>query len=75
MGPGGKGDCELTLSDLRLNVSADLIELAQNLERNVLAPLAAPAPDRWGGVQPAICMCMLALFPSLRIQVQPNALV
>ncbi|KAK9815130.1 hypothetical protein WJX73_008307 [Symbiochloris irregularis] len=46
MYPGGKGDCELTLSDLRLNVSADLIELAQNLERNVLGPLAFPSPDK-----------------------------
>lgn len=46
MYPGGKGDCELTLSDLRLNISADLLELAQNLERNVLGPLAYPSPEK-----------------------------
>ena len=46
MRPGGAGDCKVTVSDVRLNVSADLLELAQSLQQTVLAPLVAPAPDR-----------------------------
>ena len=46
MRPGGSGDCAVTVSDLRLNVSADLLELAQSLQQTVLAPLVAPPVDR-----------------------------
>ena len=46
MQAGGAGDCTLTVSDLRVNVSADLLELAQSLQQTVLAPLVAPPADR-----------------------------
>lgn len=55
MQPGGAGNCEVTVSDLRLNLSADLLELAQSLQQTVLAPLVAPAPDRCWPRRPNAC--------------------
>lgn len=48
MRTNGPGDCAVTLSDVRMNVSADLLELAQSLQQTVIAPLVAPAADRSG---------------------------
>ena len=45
MGPGG-GDVALTLSDLRMNVSPDVLELALSLQGSLLEPLVQPSPDR-----------------------------
>lgn len=46
----GSGDVNLKLSDLRLNVSPDVLELALSLQTSVLEPLFQPAPDRFAGL-------------------------
>ena len=43
---GGAGDVALRLSDLRLNLSPDVAELAAALQASVLEPLVQPPPDR-----------------------------
>ena len=43
---GGAGDVALRLSDLRLNLSPDVAELAAALQASVLEPLIQPSPDR-----------------------------
>ena len=44
---GGSGDIQLKLSDLRMNLSPDVLELAMSLQSSVLEPLVQPAPDKW----------------------------
>ena len=43
---GDAGDIQLTLSDLRMNLSPDVLELALSLQSSVLEPLVQPPPDR-----------------------------
>lgn len=43
---GGSGDIQLKLSDLRMNLSPDVLELAMSLQSSVLEPLVQPAPDK-----------------------------
>ncbi len=43
---GAAGDIQLTLSDLRMNLSPDVLELALSLQSSVLEPLVQPPPDR-----------------------------
>lgn len=43
---GSAGDLKLTISDISLNVSADILDLAQSLQTSVLEPLVQPSPDR-----------------------------
>ena len=42
----GTGDFKLSLSDLKLNLAPDILELVQSLQSSVLEPLVQPAPDR-----------------------------
>jgi hypothetical protein len=42
----GSGDINIRLSDVRLNMSPDVLELALSLQSSVLEPLFQPAPDR-----------------------------
>ena len=44
---GDAGDIQLTLSDLRMNLSPDVLELALSVQSSVLEPLVQPAPDRY----------------------------
>lgn len=44
---GEAGDIQLTLSDLRMNLSPDVLELALSLQSSVLEPLVQPPPDRY----------------------------
>ena len=44
---GDAGDIQLTLSDLRMNLSPDVLELALSLQSSVLEPLVQPPPDRY----------------------------
>lgn len=43
---GATGDFNLSLSDLKLNLAPDIVELVQSLQSSVLEPLVQPAPDR-----------------------------
>lgn len=43
---GPTGDFNLSLSDLKLNLAPDILELVQSLQSSVLEPLVQPAPDR-----------------------------
>ena len=43
---GEAGDIHLTLSDMRMNLSPDVLELALSLQSSVLEPLVQPPPDR-----------------------------
>ncbi|KAK9908805.1 hypothetical protein WJX75_003140 [Coccomyxa subellipsoidea] len=43
---GGSGDIQMKLSDLRMNLSPDVLELAMSLQASVLEPLVQPAPDK-----------------------------
>ena len=43
---GAAGDIQLALSDLRMNLSPDVLELALSLQSSVLEPLVQPPPDR-----------------------------
>ncbi len=45
---GAAGDVQLKLSDLRLNVSPDVLELAAALQASLLEPLILPPADRRG---------------------------
>ena len=42
----GTGDFNLSLSDLRLNLAPDILELVQSLQSSVLEPLVQPAADQ-----------------------------
>lgn len=42
----GSGDIQVKLSDLRMNLSPDVLELALSLKGSVLEPLVQPAPDK-----------------------------
>lgn len=52
---GATGDFNLSLSDLRLNLAPDIVELVQRLQSSVLEPLVQPAPDR-SVPQHRVCM-------------------
>ena len=43
---GPTGDFNLSLSDLKLNLAPDILELVQSLQSSVFEPLVQPAPDR-----------------------------
>ena len=40
------GDFQVAISDVRLNLSPDVVELALSLQTTVLEPFVSPAPDR-----------------------------
>lgn len=42
----GTGDFNLSLSDLKLNLAPDILELVQSLQSSVLEPLVQPAADQ-----------------------------
>ena len=44
--PGPVGDLNFSISDLRLNLSADILELVGSLQSSVLEPLVQPSPDQ-----------------------------
>ena len=44
--PGPVGDLNFFISDLRLNLSADILELVGSLQSSVLEPLVQPSPDQ-----------------------------
>ena len=48
-GNGSGGDVQIRLSDLRVNLSPDVAELALSLQASLLEPLAQPPPDRCMG--------------------------
>ena len=60
---GGSGDIHLTLSDLRMNLSPDVLELALSLQSSVLEPLVQPAPDRCAHKCPVCCNCIRLFWP------------
>jgi hypothetical protein len=47
MGPAG-GDVSVKLSDMRLNLSPDVLELMLALQSSIIEPLVHPPPDRCG---------------------------
>lgn len=57
---GPTGDFNLTLSDLKLNLAPDIVELVQSLQSSVLEPLVQPAPDRC--VTALLHACLSCLF-------------
>lgn len=54
---GPTGDFNLSLSDLKLNLAPDILELVQSLQSSVLEPLVQPAPDRSVHGKATACCC------------------
>ena len=54
---GLTGDFNLSLSDLKLNLAPDILELVQSLQSSVLEPLVQPAPDRSVHGKTTACCC------------------
>lgn len=54
---GPTGDFSLSLSDLKLNLAPDILELVQSLQSSVLEPLVQPAPDRSVHGNTTACYC------------------
>ena len=66
---GDAGDIQLTLSDLRMNLSPDVLELALSLQSSVLEPLVQPPPDRYthpGNKPDAVRFCSRSRCAFLR---------
>ena len=48
----GSGDFNLSLSDLKLNLAPDILELVQSLQTSVLEPLVQPSADQYAFLYP-----------------------
>ena len=44
--PDSVGDFQVAISDVRLNLSPDVVELALSLQSTVLEPFVSPPPDK-----------------------------